>query len=168
MIINEFIENKIIKHGEYTLKSNQKSNIYIDLKKIVSYPQLNLKICNKIRDIINPELNVICGTPYGAVPFASYISIKDEIPMIFLRKEAKNYGTKKLLEGNFREGDTVILIEDVVTSGQSVIDTATKLEEQGLIVKQIITVFSRSNNKNLTYKNIPIEYLFHIDDIDMD
>ena len=89
MIINEFIENKIIKHGEYTLKSNQKSNIYIDLKKIVSYPQLNLKICNKIRDIINPELNVICGTPYGAVPFASYISIKDEIPMIFLRKEAK-------------------------------------------------------------------------------
>jgi orotate phosphoribosyltransferase len=72
------------------------------------------------------------------------------------------------LEGNFREGDTVILIEDVVTSGQSVIDTATKLEEHGLIVKQIITVFSRSNNKNLTYKNIPIEYLFHIDDIDME
>ena len=168
MIINEFIENKIIRHGEYILKSNEKSNIYIDLKKIVSYPQLNLKICNKMRDIINSELNVICGTPYGAVPFASYISIKDEIPMIFLRKEAKNYGTKKLLEGNFREGNTVILIEDVVTSGQSVIDTATKLEEHGLIVKQIITVFSRSNNKNLTYKNIPIEYLFHIDDIDME
>ena len=168
MILRDLVKENIIQRGEFKLKSNQTSNIYINLKNIISFPKLNLQICDMIYSKIRDDNNLICGTPYGAVPFSSYISIKHDIPMIFIRKEQKNYGTKKLVEGNYNKNDKVILIEDVVTSGNSVFETASKLEEHGVIVSQIITVFSRNDNKCLKFKDVPIEYLFHISDLDID
>jgi len=164
-MIDELINKNIIQKGQFTLKSGKTSNIYIDLKKVISYPQLHGELCNEITKLINPNCDLICGAPYGAVSFTSYISISKNIPMIFLRKEQKNYGTNKLIEGEFIEGQTVTLIEDVITTGGSVIDAARKLEEHGLVVAQIITVLSRSDNKSLMFRGIPIEYLYHIDDI---
>tara|TARA_R110002073_G_scaffold4953_11_gene31457 strand:- start:556 stop:1764 length:1209 start_codon:yes stop_codon:yes gene_type:complete len=162
MILEELKNNNIIKNGSFELKSGEMSNVYIDIKKIISFPSLHLQVCNEIAKKINPEATIICGTPYGAVSFTSYISITQDIPMIFLRKEPKEYGTKKIIEGMYSEGEKVILIEDVVTTGSSVIEAARKLEENGLVVSQIITIFSRSENLNLKYKDIPIEYLYHI------
>ena len=165
-MIDVFKEKGIIETGSFHLKSGVLSNTYINLKKIISYPDLHLELCNEISKKINKEDDIlICGTPYGAVPFASYISITNEIPMIFLRKEQKEYGTNQLIEGEYSKDQNVILIEDVITSGNSVIDAAGKLEENGLHVSQIITAFSRSEEKQLMYKDIPIEYLYHIDDI---
>ena len=165
-MIEEFKEKGIIETGTFHLKSGALSNTYINLKKIISYPKLHLELCNEISKKMNKEENIlICGTPYGAVPFASYISITNDIPMIFLRKGQKEYGTNQLIEGEYSKGQKVILIEDVTTSGYSVIDAAKKLEENGLLVSQIITAFSRSENKELMYKDIPIEYLYHIDEI---
>ena len=141
-MIDKFKEKGIIESGTFHLKSGLISNTYINLKKIISYPDLHLQLCNEIFNKINKEENIlICGTPYGAVPFASYISIKNDIPMIFLRKGQKEYGTNQLIEGEFTEGQKVILIEDVITSGKSVIDAAEKLEENGLFISQIITAF---------------------------
>ena len=65
---------------------------------------------------INPDIDLICGTPYGAVSIP-YISITKNIPMIFLRKEQKNHGTKKMIEGNYESNNKVVLIEDVTTTG---------------------------------------------------
>ena len=160
-MMNELEKHNIIVNGDFTLKSGKKSKKYIDLKKIISYPELHLKICNQLIEKINSNIDLICGTPYGAVPFASYISISEKIPMIFLRKEAKTYGTKKLIDGVFSRGQSVILIEDVVTTGQSIFETASKLEEAGLVISQIISVVSRTDEK-LSYKTIPIEYLYKI------
>ena len=165
-MIDKFKEKGIIESGTFHLKSGLISNTYINLKKIISYPDLHLQLCNEIFNKINKEEKIlICGTPYGAVPFASYISIKNDIPMIFLRKGQKEYGTNQLIEGEFTEGQKVILIEDVITSGKSVIDAAEKLEGHGLIISQIIAAFSRAENKELMYKDIPIEYLYHMNDI---
>ena len=164
-MLKELKEKKIIEFGEFTLKSGAISNSYINLKKIISYPNLHFQLCNEIANKIKGENKLICGTPYGAVPFTSYISIEKNIPMIFLRREQKEYGTNQLIEGNYSKNQKVILLEDVTTTGNSVIAAAKKLEENGLLVTQIITVFSRSENKELMYRNIPIEYLYHIDDL---
>ena len=163
-MIKRLLDNNIIEHGEFTLKSGEKSNVYIDLRKVISYPKLHHDICEEISKQLKTNLDLICGTPYGAVPYASYISIKSNIPMIFLRKEAKHHGTKKMVEGVYQENQNVVLIEDVVTSGNSVKEAAETLELQGLKVVQIISFVSRSK-ESLFYNNIPINYLYHIDDI---
>lgn len=79
--------------------------------------------------------------------------------MLFLRKKPKTYGTKKIIEGEFLKGDSVVLIEDVVTTGQSVVDAVQKLEETGLNVTQIICVVSRSTEP-IMYKSVPVDYLY--------
>jgi len=165
MILEELKNNHIIKNGTFELKSGKISNVYIDIKKIISFPRLHLQVCNEIAKKINPDASLICGTPYGAVSFTSYISITRDLPMIFLRHVPKAYGTKKIIEGNFSKGEKVVLIEDVVTTGSSVFEAARKLEENGLVVSQIITIFSRSDNMDLMYGSIPVQYLYHIGQI---
>ena len=152
-MVEEFIEKGLIKQGNFLLKSGEKSNMYIDLKSIISYPQLHKKICNELIKKFDSKLkyNTLCGTPYGALPFTSYISISQNIPMVLLRKEQKKYGTGKRIEGVYNKNNKVILLEDF-----------------GLEIVQIISVFSRSKDKNLKYNHIPIEYLFHSDDIKFD
>ena len=169
-MISEFIEKGLIKQGEFVLKSGEKSNMYIDLKSIISYPELHKKVCDELIKKFNPDLkyNTLCGTPYGALPFTSYISISENIPMVLLRKEKKKYGTCKRIEGVYNRNNKVILLEDVITTGESVDEAAQILENFGLEIVQIISVFSRSKHKNLKYNHIPIEYLYHSDDIKFD
>ena len=164
-ILNLLQEKNIIQYGDFKLKSGIKSNIYIDLRKVISFPKLHKEICNKIMEKINPDIDLICGTPYGAVSYASYISINSDIPMIFLRKEQKNHGTKKMIEGNYETNSKVVLIEDVTTTGSSIFETVNILEKHGLKVSQIITIISRHDNKTLYYNNKLIEYLYHVNDI---
>ena len=84
-----------IKYGDFTLKNGEKSSIYIDLKNIISYPYLINSICHFLYKKINYiELDRICGVPYGALSISSIISSNYNIPMIFVRKETKNYGLK--------------------------------------------------------------------------
>lgn len=163
-IIEALKENNIIQYGNFTLSNGSESSIYIDMKKVISFPKLNKEICLELINKINDNTHLVCGAPYGAVSYASIISILGEMPMIFLRKETKKYGTKKLIEGEYNSGDKVVLIEDVITTGNSVIESATILEEQGLVISQIIAIVSRSI-EDLYYKDIKIEYLFHINDL---
>lgn len=160
-LLELFNQNNIVEYGDFTLKSQRKSNYYVNLKKVISIPNLHKHICDCLIDKIkNIENTMICGAPYGALSYTSYISITKNIPMIFLRKTQKEYGAKKLIEG-IQVYKNIILLEDVITTGSSVINSAKILEEYGYNVVKIISIVSRSN-EDLKYKNIPIEYIVKI------
>ena len=144
-LILDMYDVGMIKFGEFTLKSGKSSYVYADIRTAISYPQIFTTLCDLIyakMDGLNYDS--ICGVPYSALTFASGIAYAHKIPMLLKRKEAKEYGTKKILEGVYAEGDTCLIIEDVVTTGMSIGETTLVLEQFGIKVKDIVCFINRN------------------------
>ena len=137
-LIHKLFEIEAIRFGEFTLQSGQVSPIYIDLRRAFSFPKILVAMAEAMRaEMQGPHFDLVCGVPYAAIPLATAISIQHSIPMIMLRKEAKGYGTKQRIEGVYRKGQTVWIIEDVITLGKSVLETAAVLEQEELKIQGI-------------------------------
>merc|ERR1712083_285673 len=140
-IIIDLHSMEAIKFGKFTLKSGIISPVYFDLRVMVAYPKLMAdiaKIMEEICDKSGLEPDLLCGVPYTAFPLATLMSVDKNIPSIIRRKEKKEYGTKKMLEGKFEVGQNCLIIEDVITSGTSVLETATELKKENLKVTDAI------------------------------
>jgi uridine monophosphate synthetase len=132
-----------IRFGDFILKSGKRSPFYLDLRSIISHPELLQNLANSLTEKMLPDVQRVCGVPYAALPLATAFSLQTQIPLLIKRKEAKGYGTKKTIEGEFAPGDEILLLEDVVTSGESLLETIAELEKEGLKIAQIITVVDR-------------------------
>ncbi|KAL9646969.1 hypothetical protein ABK040_013827 [Willaertia magna] len=160
-VVVKLFEIGALKFGSFKLKSGITSPFYVDLRIIPSYPKLLSSIselfynlCQE-KGLLSKEEKVICGVPYSALTFASCLSATHELPMVICRKERKQYGTGNMVEGVFKPNvSNCTLIEDVVTSGASIMETAEKLEKEGLIVTDAL-VF-------LTREQLPCENGIHV------
>lgn len=178
-IIEELFAIGSLKVGKFILKSGQESPIYIDLRPIISHPALLREMSAVIWQVHQHSADFICGVPYTALPMATCISLSENIPMVMRRKEAKNYGTKKQIEGLFQPGQTCIIIEDIVTTGMSILETIKDLEAAGLRVVEVLSFLDREQGgaKNLENAGYPFhaavtltqvaEHLFQADLIDI-
>lgn len=125
--------------GEYLQASGATFSYYIDLRKIISNPQVFNKVLQAYGDIVkNLSFDRIAGIPYGALPTATGLALNLSRPMIFPRKEVKAHGTRRLIEGNFNPGETVVVIDDILISGKSVMEGADKLKSAGLKIEDIV------------------------------
>ncbi|KAJ0070048.1 hypothetical protein NL108_000321, partial [Boleophthalmus pectinirostris] len=116
------------------------------------------------------QFESVCGVPYTALPLATIICSRHELPMLIRRKEAKDYGTKRMVEGICREGDICLIIEDTVTSGTSILETAEVLYKEGLKVTDSIVLMDREQGgvEMLASKGIrlhPIISMFKLLDV---
>jgi uridine monophosphate synthetase len=135
-----------IKFGEFTLKSGLKSPIYIDLRQIITYPKLLADIAQAYLPLLSTlHFSRIAGLPYAAIPIATAISLAGHYPMIYPRKEAKAYGTKAEIEGEFHAGETVVVIDDLATTGGSKFEAIEKLTGVGLVVKDVVVLVDRQS-----------------------
>ena len=140
-------ENHIILNGDkFTLSSGATSYYYVDIKRTISIPTLFKKIIfalsDKIKRIPDIQEYAIMGVPYSGIPFASVLGYKLDIPQLLLRKDTKTHGTKKRIEGHVI-GKKLILIEDVMSTGASIIDTIKYLNISGYTVSHVFTIFQR-------------------------
>ena len=167
-----FIENKVLDISPFKLSNNMKTDYYFNTKKIYSNSYFMNLIANKIVKKIkhfseknNIDYEHIVGVPYGSIPLSSIVSHKLEKSMLFTRKESKTYGTQQLIEGNYEIGDSVVLIEDVITTGSSIMETVQHLENNGLLVAYIIVLFNRETGglvDTMEKCDIPVEYVYNI------
>lgn len=145
-LANGLLSAGCIKFGEFMLKSGLKSPIYIDLRQIITYPKLLEQIGAAYLPFLK-DLNFdrIAGLPYAAIPIATAISLQGNYPMIYPRKEAKSYGTKAEIEGEYHAGETVVVIDDLATTGESKFEAIEKLTGAGLIVKDVVVLIDRQS-----------------------
>jgi uridine monophosphate synthetase len=133
-----------LKFGQFKLKSGALSPFYVDLRVIIAHPPILRGIAQSILDLLSPlSFKRIAGIPYAGLPIATAVSLAGNLPMIYARKEAKDYGTKRVIEGAFAAGETVVLIDDVITDGASKFEAAEPLLQAGLVVKDFAIFLDR-------------------------
>jgi orotate phosphoribosyltransferase len=156
-----------IQFGEFTLKSGQTSSLYINLRKIISYPDILRAVSNAMwQSVQGSQFELVCGVPYTALPIATCMSLDHHLPMVMRRKEKKEYGTKQLIEGEFLAGQRCLIIEDVITTGGSIVETASDLQAAGLVVNDLVVLIDREQGgrQNLE-KNFNVYSILTLSDI---
>ncbi|MDO5615518.1 MAG: orotidine-5'-phosphate decarboxylase [Cruoricaptor ignavus] len=158
----------IIKFGRFTLKSGIESPFYVDLRPLASDPKILKHLANYLLDMLPLDnFDLICGVPYAALPMATAMSLESYLPLIIKRKEAKEYGTKKLIEGIYQKGQNCLLVEDVITSGKSLLETIPEIENEGISVSDIVVVLDREQGGKqlLESKGFRVHTLFTISEV---
>ena len=149
-------KENVVKKGNFTLKSGMKSNYYVDYL-----------ICRHLEKLLPNKQDIpyfICGLPYAGIPYCSVISTAKMIPMIMLRKEMKSHGTKKMIEGDIKLGDEIVLIDDILTTGTSIIQSLGYLKDYK--IKKVIILLDRQEGgkERLEEYGLEVQSLFTITD----
>jgi orotate phosphoribosyltransferase len=165
------IKNNAIKFGDYILTSGKKSPYYIDLRLTLSSPITMDWICTALTRIIVKEIgrekiDKILGVPTAGVPFATLVSQKLNLPLIYYRQARKEHGVRKKIEGILERNDRVLLIDDLITTGKSVIEATEVVRDQGGVVNELVVLLDREQEglQVLRANRIEPHFLFKISD----
>ena len=143
-IAKALTDANVVKFGEFTLASGMKSPIYVDLRVLPSYPDSMATVTEELVKVVKklkPE--VIAGAETAGIPLSTAISIKTRIPMIYVRKRPKSYGTQEMIEGVLEKGAKTILIDDMATNAFSKIKFVDGIKQAGGIVNDVLIVLDR-------------------------
>jgi orotate phosphoribosyltransferase len=129
--------------GEFVLRSGQTARHYFDKYRFEADPALLSRISARMLALVPPQTEVLAGLELGGVPIATAMSLASGLPAVFVRKEAKAYGTRRAVEGGEVRGRRVLIVEDVVTTGGAVVDAARLLREDGADLVGIVCAIWR-------------------------
>lgn len=153
--------------GDFLLRSGQRSTEYFDKYLFEAEPALLLEIAWQLQRLIPAETQVLAGLELGGIPLVTALGMVTGLPMAFVRKKAKDYGTCKLAEGAMIEGRRVLVIEDVVTSGGQVAESITALRQHGAWIDHALCVIDRQQGgfQLLAQLGVHLHALFTMDDL---
>ena len=151
-------KNKIIRFGDFTLASGKKSSYYVDLRLVPSYPHEFRKMVKYlqneiIKDIGLDKFDSLVSVPTGGLVIASALAIETVKPLIYVRSKPKDYGTSKSVEGKIVEGMKVVMIDDVATTGGSVVNGIMSLKEAKIKVEDAYVIVNRMEGADKALKN---------------
>ena len=153
--------------GEFLLRSGKTSNEYFDKYQFEARPEILNDLAEAMIPLLPEKFDLLGAMEMGGIPIATAIALKTGREMVFIRKEAKEYGTCKFAEGPDVEGKTICIIEDVITTGGAVITSTAMLREKGAIIKDVIAVIDRSigDHSKLENSELSLKALFTMADL---
>lgn len=161
-----------IKKGKFKLSNGSLTDYYIDKYVFETQPDVLDEIADQIAARIDSdEVDVIAGPELGAVPLVTAVSLRTGIPCAYIRKGQKHYGTQARVEGTIEKGQRVAIVEDVTTTGNTIIETTELVKEVGGVPKHLIVVVDRDDGavENVKEAGYDLEYLVQVgEDFDID
>jgi uridine monophosphate synthetase len=140
----QLLDAGCIKFGEFTLKSGLKSPIYVDLRLLVSSPELLRDVA---RALAGPASQLtfdrIAAIPYAGLPIGVALELEMDRPLVYPRLEVKEHGTRRAVEGTYEPGDVALVVDDVITRGGSKLEAIARLEAAGLVVHDVLVLIDR-------------------------
>ena len=165
-------EKKIIRFGDFTLASGNKSPYYIDLRLVPTYPHEYRKMIKGLQNLIAEDIGFenfhsLVSVPTGGLMVAASLATEIVKPLIYVRKQAKEHGTGKAVEGVTCHDMKLLMIEDVVTSGGSVINAIKSIKEEKMVVADVYTIVDRMEGATqaLQAEGVKLHSLLTINDI---
>jgi orotate phosphoribosyltransferase len=144
-VAEELHKNQLIKFGTFTLKSGIESPFYIDLREVQSHPSTYRAVVKAYSEMlldIDPSV-FLAGVPEAGTPLASMVGYELDRPLVQPRKVVKDHGTKSSVEGAFQTGDKVVLIDDLITKGDSKLEAIAQIEGAGLQIEKFLVLIDR-------------------------
>ena len=148
---------EVVQKGEFVLTSGRKSDYFVDIKRASTNPRVLKEIAKEMA--LHVGTRKIAGMALGAVPIAVAVSLETGMPYVMVRKEAKDHGTKGLVEGEVEQGEEVVIVEDVATTGGSTLKVAEALEQKGAVVTKAVVVVDREEGAVELLSNNGIELI---------
>jgi len=141
-------QNGAIKFGDFKLSSGKDSSYYIDLRLVPSFPHQFRKMIKTLQNSISEKIgfenfDCIASVPTSGLVIASALAIEIVKPLIYIRQKPKEYGTENVIEGKIAKGTSVLLVDDVATTGLSLINAIKPLKNAGMIVTDAFTIINR-------------------------
>jgi len=133
-----------VRFGDFVLHSGAHSPVYVDLRRLVSFPRALRQVAKAYADLVaGLAYDRIAAIPYAGLPIGTAVSLQTGDPLIYPRRETKAYGTRKAIEGEFAEGETALLLDDLISSGGSKLEAIEPLEAAGLTVRDVAVLIDR-------------------------
>lgn len=152
-LITQLFDIDAVKFGDFKLKHGLKTSIYIELDPVISFPHILASLAKNFWELVQDiPADRLCGVPYTAIPIATCLAQEHNIPMLLHRKSSHT------ISGSFNSGQTCLVIEDIVNTGNSVLETITDLQQAGLMVKDIVTFLDREQGG----KELLAEHGYHL------
>lgn len=152
--------------GDFLLRSGLRSSEYFDKYCMESSPELLASVTEHLIPLIPKETELLAALEMGGIPLGAALSLKTRLPIRFVRKKAKEYGTMRICEGGPVEGRRLCIIEDVITTGGQVIESTGELRKTGAIVSDVLCVIFRGESlQSLEEENLKLTYLFSKEDL---
>ncbi len=159
---NILLRTGSLKFGTFKLTSGLLSPYYVDLRLIPSYPEAFQQTINMYRSVIEPDLvkrvQRLAGVPTAGIAYAAVIALNLTKPLLYVRREQKEHGREKRIEGLLQPGDKVLILDDVATTGKSLLEAAEAIRAEGGIVDDAVVLLDRqqSAGENLQKKRIKL------------
>jgi orotate phosphoribosyltransferase len=153
--------------GQFTLRSGATSTEYFDKYLFEADPKLLKAIAEAMVPLVPSGIDALAGLEMGGIPIATMLSQLTGLPLLFVRKKAKDYGTCKIAEGGLVRGRRMLMVEDVVTSGGAILDAAKALRDEGAVLGPVVCVIDRESGgpANLAKSDLILTSLFTMSEL---